>query len=60
MKLWKKDYSLNEKIENFTVGNDRVSDLVLAEFDITASIAHAKMLCKSKILSADEKNQIIS
>ena len=45
MKLWqKKGNNLNEKVDSFTVGKDREYDMVLAEFDCEASIAHVKML----------------
>ena len=44
MKLWNKEDNLNIKIEKFTVGKDRYYDLYLAEYDIRATIAHAKML----------------
>jgi argininosuccinate lyase len=46
MKLWQKETSPNEKIDHFTVGNDRIYDLVLAPYDCLASKAHAKMLGK--------------
>ena len=44
MKLWEKGISIDKKIEKFTVGNDRELDMFIAEYDITASKAHAKML----------------
>ncbi len=57
MKLWDKGYSVNEKIVNFTIGKDRELDLYLAKYDIIASSAHAKMLKKVGLISAqDEKN----
>jgi argininosuccinate lyase len=31
-----------DKIEQFTVGNDRDLDLILAKYDALGSIAHAK------------------
>ena len=34
-------------------------DMRMAFVDIEGSIAHAKMLCKSALISEDEKNQII-
>ena len=51
MKLWNKEDNLDKKIEEFTVGNDRKYDMYLAKYDVIASIAHAKMLCKINILS---------
>ena len=46
MKLWQKGAAAHEKVDHFTVGKDREYDLVLAEYDCQASIAHANMLAK--------------
>lgn len=54
MKLWQKETSTNEKIDQFTVGNDRIYDLVLAPYDCKASKAHAKMLGKIGLLTKEE------
>ena len=54
VKLWQKDYKLNEKIEKFTVGNDYLLDKVLIKYDIYASLAHAFMLNKIGILKDKE------
>ena len=54
MKLWDKGFSTNKKIDHFTVGNDRELDLVLAKYDVIASIAHAKMLAKVGLISTEE------
>ncbi len=59
MKLWSKNDSLNKKIEKFTVGDDRYYDLFLAKYDVIASIAHAKMLCHTEIISKSEKNKLV-
>ena len=59
MKLWSKNDSLNKKIEKFTVGDDRYYDLFLAKYDVIASIAHAKMLCHTEIISKREKNKLV-
>lgn len=58
MKLWDKGLSIDKKIENFTVGNDRELDLVIAKYDIQVSLAHAKMLKKINIISSDELQQL--
>jgi len=50
MKLWDNKNSTNQKIIEFTVGNDRSYDLHLIKYDIKASISHAKMLYKSNLL----------
>ena len=58
MKLWDKGFSTDKKIDLFTVGNDRELDLVLAKYDVIGSLAHAKMLHKIGLLSADEIVQV--
>ena len=60
MKLWKKSYNLDEKIENYTVGNDYLLDNKLLKFDCQASIAHAKMLNKINILTDEELSQLVN
>lgn len=54
MKLWDKGFNTDEKIDFFTVGNDRELDLVLAKYDVIGSRAHAAMLHKIGLLSAAE------
>ncbi len=54
MKLWDKGYSTAEAVEKFTVGNDRFWDMKLAKYDVQASLAHAKMLEKTGLLSTKE------
>ncbi|TPN82258.1 argininosuccinate lyase [Aquimarina algicola] len=51
MKLWDKGLPTDQKIGIFTVGNDRQLDLVIAKYDIQATLAHAKMLHQISILS---------
>lgn len=60
MKLWDKGISIDKQIEKFTVGNDRELDMHLAEYDIQASKAHAKMLGKVGILNAEEVEELVS
>lgn len=59
MKLWDKGISIDKRIEQFTVGNDREIDIDIAEYDMKASKAHAKMLKKIGVLSKDELKKII-
>ena len=59
MKLWDKGYSTDKKIDHFTVGNDRELDLVLAKYDIKASMAHAKMLGKIGLLTSKETLELV-
>lgn len=54
MKLWDKGISIDKKIENFTVGNDREIDIHIAKYDVIASKAHAKMLQKIGIITVEE------
>ncbi|MDN5201591.1 argininosuccinate lyase [Fulvivirgaceae bacterium BMA10] len=54
MKLWEKEYKVEDVIETFTVGNDRELDIVLAKYDVQGSLAHAKMLEHIGILNREE------
>ncbi|MBW8326764.1 MAG: argininosuccinate lyase [Prolixibacteraceae bacterium] len=60
MKLWDKGISVNELIENFTVGKDREMDLYLAKFDVLGSIAHAQMLQSINLLTESELAELQS
>ena len=60
MKLWEKGISIDKKIENFTVGNDRELDMHLVKYDIQASKAHAKMLGEVGILTNEETDLLVS
>ncbi|WP_242134483.1 argininosuccinate lyase [Aestuariivivens marinum] len=59
MKLWDKGISIDKKIEQFTVGNDREIDIHIAKYDVIASKAHAKMLQKIGILNTIELEQLM-
>ncbi|MCT3959668.1 argininosuccinate lyase [Elizabethkingia anophelis] len=59
MKLWDKNIDGKEAehakiIEEFTVGNDRDFDLLLAEYDIKGNLAHAEMLSRVGLLDESE------
>lgn len=59
MKLWSKNNtSTHEMVETFTVGNDRVFDLLLAEYDVLGSLAHTAMLEKAGLLTPEEKTLV--
>ena len=60
MKLWDKGFSIDKKIEQFTVGNDREIDLHIAKYDVKASLAHAIMLESIGVLNSDELEQLKS
>lgn len=55
MKIWQKENtSTLALIEQFTVGNDRDFDLLLAKYDVKGSLAHTSMLCEVGLLARDE------
>ncbi len=54
-KLWQKSTTIQDKVEQFTVGKDRELDLFLAEHDVIGSLAHAQMLDSIGLL---EKNEL--
>ncbi|MBZ9786371.1 argininosuccinate lyase [Psychroflexus sp. CAK57W] len=54
MKLWDKGIDIDQKIEQFTVGNDREIDRHIAQYDVLASQAHAKMLESVNLITSDE------
>ncbi|MBS1921369.1 MAG: argininosuccinate lyase [Bacteroidetes bacterium] len=60
MKLWQKNTDSLKEVEQFTVGNDREFDLLLAPFDVLGSIAHAKMLAEVGLITKDESVQLIN
>ena len=60
MKLWEKNFQINKKIEQFTVGRDREMDLYLAEHDVIGSIAHIIMLESIGLLKADELQSLLA
>ncbi len=60
MKLWEKNYGINEEIERFTVGRDRELDLYLARYDVLGSMAHITMLQSIGLLEADELKDLLA
>ncbi len=54
MKLWDKGLPTDQKIDRFTVGNDRQLDLIIAKYDVQATLAHVKMLHSINLLSDDD------
>lgn len=59
-KLWDKGFSVNEKIDRFTVGKDRELDLYLAPFDIMGTMAHITMLESVGLLAKDELDALLA
>lgn len=58
-KLWDKGWSLDEKIEKFTVGKDRELDLLLAPYDIQGTIAHITMLSHIGYITQEELGLLV-
>lgn len=54
MKLWQKEGAINKEIECFTVGKDRELDVLLAQHDITGTLAHITMLQSIDLLTFEE------
>ena len=59
MKIWDKGFSIDKRIEEFTIGRDRELDVWLASFDILGSMAHSRMLHKIGLLEKDELTQLL-
>jgi argininosuccinate lyase len=58
MKLWQKNTSSLEAVEQFTVGKDREMDMYLAAFDVLGSLAHIRMLESINLLTKEELEQL--
>ncbi|MBY0244259.1 MAG: argininosuccinate lyase [Sphingobacteriaceae bacterium] len=58
MKIWQKNSTTNELVENFTVGKDRELDLELAKSDVLGSLAHVQMLQSINLLTEKELLEI--
>ncbi len=52
--LWSKGTKATDLVENFTVGNDRILDLRLAEYDVKGTKAHITMLESIGLLTGQE------
>lgn len=57
MKIWQKgditQTDLSNKVSEFTVGEDKVLDILLAPYDIEGSIAHVKMLASVGLIDPE-------
>lgn len=60
MKLWQKEKTSDNFIHDFTVGKDRDFDLRLAKYDVTGSIAHARMLASVGLITNEECDQLVN
>ncbi len=60
-KLWQKSqYSLADIIEEFTVGDDYITDMELVIWDLAGNAAQAKMLNKIGIITNQELDSLLS
>lgn len=59
MKLWEKGIPTDQRIDLFTVGNDRELDIVLAKYDVLGSLAQTKMLYKAGLITENEKKDLL-
>ncbi len=59
-KLWQKTTVVAEEIDRFTVGNDRVLDLMLAPYDVMGSMAHVTMLASVGLLTEAERDILLA
>lgn len=59
-KLWEKETKTDKLIESFTIGQDKTMDLFIAPYDVLASKAHAKMLCKIGLITEKELSDLLS
>lgn len=57
-KLWDKGISTDKVVEEFTTSTDRLMDQKLAPYDVIGSIAHARMLKSTGIISEKELKSI--
>lgn len=60
MKLWNKGFEPDKAIEAYTVGNDQVLDLRLAQYDIEGSMAHIRMLETIGLLEKSELELLLA
>lgn len=58
-KIWKKETDNDQKVDRFTVGDDRELDGVMAEWDVLGSMAHCIMLEKVGLLEKKELHIIL-
>ncbi|HWW21790.1 MAG TPA: lyase family protein, partial [Steroidobacteraceae bacterium] len=59
-RLWDKGTSLDQRVLQYTAGEDYALDERLVSYDVRASIAHAQMLHSQKLLSSTDLEQIVN
>ncbi|MGN6640962.1 MAG: argininosuccinate lyase [Mucilaginibacter sp.] len=57
-KIWQKSVTVNELVENFTVGRDREFDAQMAAFDVLGSLAHTRMLNSVGLLDKEDLDAV--
>ena len=57
-RLWDKGAPLDERVLEYTAGEDHALDDRLVRYDVRASIAHAEMLHAAGLLAADDLRAI--
>jgi argininosuccinate lyase len=53
-KIWQKSVTVNQLVENFTVGRDTEFDSQMAAFDVLGSLAHTQMLESIGLMSSED------
>ena len=59
-RLWDKGKTLDQRILEFTAGEDHLLDARLVPYDVAASIAHAKMLEAQGLLNAVDSAAVVA
>ncbi|MFT4023594.1 MAG: argininosuccinate lyase [Flavihumibacter sp.] len=59
MKLWQKNTDSLREVEQFTVGNDRYFDTMMARQDVLGNMAHAIMLSEIGLLTKEECRRLL-
>lgn len=59
-RLWDKGASIDQRILEFTVGDDYLLDANLVPFDVQASVAHVRMLGQQGLLDSSEVEALVS
>ena len=58
-RLWEKGLPLDQRVLQYTAGEDHMLDARLVSYDVRASIAHAEMLMQQELLSAADCQAIV-
>src|SRR5690554_1596848 len=58
MKIWQKNIDVNNLVDEFTVGNDRELDQLLAKADVLGSLAHMQMLHQIGLLDETDYRSV--